>query len=473
MKQIHWLFCPPAWPIAAKVSAALLATALIPMSFNAYYNLQKGLKSAEEVEYRKLELLATSAASRLDQLIIDVQHLVIQVSTQSSAIAFLNTTNVQEQEVVKAQLYASLENVFQSNSIYDAVYLIDRKGTCVASTDSAFVDKNYSFREYFRQAMKGKSYISSILMGKTTKRAGLYLSNPVRAADGEIIGVAVIKIKEENIAKIVNRLDLDPESYGFLIDRIGVIISHPNKSLLYRSLAALSGKTQQQVKIDQRYHLERIESLDLNQLAQAMVGATAPSHVSYESPWGEQRQMVGFAPLEVVPWVLGVNRPETVFAAPLRYLIWQNIISLLIVGAIASILAIALAKSIAKPIAELTSAAEAIEQERFEGDRLNQFVDSRDDIGQLVRVFIHMANQVKLREQKLKQQVVQLNFEIDEAKKERQVVAVTGTGYFQQLQQKARRLRQRSSVNTNNEAEYYQQLQQKAQRWKSQKSKVN
>ena len=83
-----------------------------------------------------------------------------------------------------------------------------------------------------------------------------------------------------------------------------------------------------------------------------------------------------------------------------------------------------------------------------------------------------MTHQIKMREQKLKQQVVQLNFEIDEAKKERQVAAVTGTEYFQQLQQKAQRLRKRSPVARNNEAEYYQQLHQKAQQLKSHKSQV-
>jgi C4-dicarboxylate-specific signal transduction histidine kinase len=152
MKHIRWLSYPPGWSIAIKVSAALLAAALIPMSFNAYYNLQRDLKRTEEGEYRQLELLATSAASRLDQLIIDVQHTVVQVSHESSAIAFLNADTNSEKKAVQADLQDALENVFLSNSIYDAVYLIDAKGNCVAATDSAFISKNYSFREYFRQA---------------------------------------------------------------------------------------------------------------------------------------------------------------------------------------------------------------------------------------------------------------------------------------------------------------------------------
>ena len=77
-----------------------------------------------------------------------------------------------------------------------------------------------------------------------------------------------------------------------------------------------------------------------------------------------------------------------------------------------------------------------------------------------------MAHRVKVKEQRLKQRVVKLNFEIDEVKRERQVAAVTGTEYFHQLQQKAQRLRNRSPAGRNIEAEYYQQIKQKAQRMK-------
>jgi C4-dicarboxylate-specific signal transduction histidine kinase len=466
MKRIHRLFYPPAWTIAAKVSAALLSAALIPMSFNAFYNLERDLKRVEEGEYRQLELLATSAATRLDQLIIDFQSIAAQVATENNVVNFLGATTPEQRGIYKPLMQATLLNVFRSNPDYDAIYVMDVRGNCVASTDPSFVGKNYSFREYFRQAIGGNPYVSSILMGKTTKRAGLYLSHPVRDRD-KIIGVAVIKIKEDDIADAVNSLDLDPKSYAFLIDRIGVIISHPNKSVLYHSLADLSPQTQKQIRIDQRYHLERIESLNLTELAAAMIGASETGHVSYYSPLEKQNQRVGFAPLEIVPWVLGVNKPETLFAAPLRHLIWQNSSSLLAVGAIASIVAIILAQSIAKPIRELTRAAEEIEQGRFEDDRLAQFAKSRDDIGQLVRVFRQMAHQVEMREQKLKQQVVKLNIEIDEAKKERQVAAVTGTEYFQQLQQKARKLRQRSPKN--HETEYFEHLQQKAKQIKGRK----
>ncbi|NEP00113.1 MAG: HAMP domain-containing protein [Symploca sp. SIO2E9] len=423
------------------------------MSFNAYYNLRHSLEAAEGSEYRKLELLATSTASRLDQLIIDTQRVVIQVSSERNVVSFLAATKPEAKEAFRPAAQSVLKNVFGSNPDYDAVYLMDRKGRCLASTDPSFVGQTYSFREYFQQAIEGHSYISSILMGKTTGRAGLYLSNPVRSDSGEIVGVAVVKIKEKDIGKIVNALSRDSKSYAFLVDQQGVIISHLDKSLMYHSLAPLSPETQKRIAADKRYGFTQVESLDLPQLAAVMVGASEPSHSSYYSQLKGKRQIVGLAPLEVVPWVLGVNKSEALFSAPLNRLIWQNSRSLIVVGAIAALIALLLARSIANPIHSLTKAAQALKQGDFDHEAggncdfsqdLSKASYTQDDIGQLVRVFLQMAQEVKVREQKLKQQVIALHIEVDEAKKAHQVAEITGTDYFQQLQQKAQQLREQA-----------------------------
>ena len=466
MKHLHRLFYPPAWPIAAKISAALVSAVLIPMSFTAYYNLKESLNSVQASEYRKLELLATSTASRLDQLIINIQHVVIQVSTERNVVGFLASTTPKDREALRPSMQSALENVFRSNADYDAVYLIDTGGRCLASTDPTFVGRNYAFREYFQQAIQGRLYVSSILIGKTTNRPGLYLSSPVRSPRGGIVGVTVLKIREEDIGKIVNALDLGSKSYAFLVDPQGVIISHPNKSLMYHSLAPLSPETQKQIATDKRYRFAQVKSLDFPDLAAVMVGAKHPGHTSYYSPLEETRQMVGFAPLDVEPWVLGVNKPEVNFAAPLNRLVWQNSRSLLVVGAIAAIIALLLARSIAKPIRSLTAAAQALERDDFDPHALAKASRAADDIGQLVRVFLHMAEQVKAREQKLKQQVIKLRIEIDETKRAGQVAEITETEYFQQLQQKAQKLKGRAVINGETESEYFQQLQQKAQKLK-------
>lgn len=440
----HWLRLSyqPAWSIKTKLSVALLSAALIPMSFTTYYNLQQSLDKAAADEYRKLELLATSNASRLDQLIVDIQRVVVQVSTEKNVVGFLAATTPEKQGAFRSDLQRTLDNVFRSNPDHDAIYLTDSEGRCLAATDPTFIGQKYAFHEYFRQASQGRSYVSSILVDPTSGRPGIYFSNPVRSDSGKVVGVAVLKIKGEDIWAIVNALQAGSQSYAFLIDQYGVIISHPDKSLLYHSLTPLPPKTQKQVLTDRLYGINQIESLDLPQLAQAMVGAKEPGHTRYYSLLDQTRQVVGFAPLDAEPWVLGVNKPN--FAAPLNDLVWQNSISLLAVGAIAAIMALYLARSIARPIRALTKAAQALDQDDFEPHALAEVSRSQDDIGQLVRVFLHMAEEVKAREQKLKQQVMELHIEIDVAKKARQVAEITETDYFQQLHKKAQQLKGRA-----------------------------
>jgi len=463
MKLIHRLIYPPSWSIAAKLSTALLLAAIAPMSFTAYYNLRHSLESVEASEYRKLELLATSTASRLDQLIIDIQHVALQVSSDRNVVGFLASTTPAEQGAFRSDdVQQMLQNVFRSNPEYDAVFLIDREGRCLAATDPKFVGQKYAFREYFQQAIRGNSYISSILVGQTTRRPGMFFSHPVRSDIGEIVGVTVLKIKGEEIWALVNALQVGSQSYAFLVDQQGIIISHPNQSLLYHSLVPLPPETLEQVVTDRRYGVEQIKSVDIPELA-AMVRAKEPGHTSYYSPLEQTHQIVGFAPLDIKPWVLGVNRPKAQFAAPLNRLIWQNGSSVLVVGGITAIIALLLARSIARPIRALTDAAQALEQGDFNPQGLAVVSRTHDDMGRLVRVFLNMAQEVRAREQKLKQQVINLRIEIDETKRVSQVAEITENEHFEQLQKKIQKLKEQAVSSGETPDEYFQRLQSKVQ----------
>lgn len=462
MKLIHRLLYPPAWSIAAKISAALVCAAIIPMSFTACYNLRHSLESVEASEYRKLELSATSTASRLDQLIIDIQRVLVQVSSDHNVVGFLTSTTSAKRDAFRPDLQQTLLNIFRSNPDFDAVFLINRQGECLASTDPKFVGQNYAFREYFRSSIQGNSYISSILVGQTTKRPGLFLSNPVRSENGEIVGVTVLKIRGEDIWAMVNPLPVGEESYAFLVDQHGVIISHPDQSLLYHSLNPLPLKTLKQVLTDRRYGVDEIKSLNIREL-KVMVTAQEPGHTSYRFGMEQIPRIVGFAPLKEQPWVLGVSQPKTQFDVPLNRLIWLNGSSVLLVGGITAIIALLLARSISRPIRALTAAAQALERGDFNSQPLTQVSHTQDDMGQLVRVFLHMAREVKAREQNLKQQVTALRIEIDQTKRANHVTEITENEHFKQLQKKIQKLKQQTVSSGETETEYFQRLHNKVQ----------
>jgi methyl-accepting chemotaxis protein len=143
--------------------------------------------------------------------------------------------------------------------------------------------------------------------------------------------------------------------------------------------------------------------------------------------------------------------------------------SMLVVAGITTIVALFLARMITRPIRTLTAAAQTLGHGDFDAsaldvnDTLIKDSQTKDDIGQLVRVFLAMSEQVRLRNQKLKTQVQELRIEIDENKKVHQVADITENEYFQQLQQKIQKLRKQSISVAETESQYYERLQNKVQ----------
>ncbi len=89
----------------------------------------------------------------------------------------------------------------------------------------------------------------------------------------------------------------------------------------------------------------------------------------------------------------------------------------------------------------ITAAAAAVEAGTFQCHTLDEVAARSDDLGQLARVFQRMTEQVRAREEKLKQQVEELRVEIDQSRRMQQVSEITKSDSFQQLKQKAKQLR--------------------------------
>ncbi|MGL5875170.1 MAG: Nif11-like leader peptide family RiPP precursor [Xenococcaceae cyanobacterium] len=425
------------WPIKTKFLVVLLSLALVPMSLSIYYNSFGNFKNLENQEIRQLKLLATSYANHLDRLIFDIKQVTIQLSSDSNLIDFLSSSDANKQKVLSPPIQKRLENILRSSPDYDAVYALDLNGRCFAANDRSLIDRNHASMEYFQQAAQGNFYISSITIDATSKRPTVYFSDPIKNQTNAIVGVVVVQLKGQTIEEAISAIKLeDSKSYAFLVDREGIIIDFSDRSRSDKSLVSLPPKT--------------------------LLGN---GHDSYYSSKDREERTVGFASLKMLPWTLAISQPKTRSTVSIFSLFWENILALSLVAAIATVLALILSKNIVKPIHSLTKAARELEQDIFQPQDLVKVSCFRDDIGKLVRVFLHMAQQIKAREENLRQRE-SMQIEVDEAKKERQVAEVTRTEYFQELQKKAQKLKSRAENNSNPNMDYMERLQEQAQKLK-------
>jgi serine/threonine protein kinase/HAMP domain-containing protein len=384
---------PRSWPMALKMTLAMVLTALMPMLITAYYNLNGSIAVVSTSELRNLEQLAQSTAGRVSQFIKDSRNLAAYLGTDEDFVQFFEAPS----DEGKRSIGRKLEELIKANSDVNLVIVMDTLGTAlVVGGDQAVIGRNFKFREYFQVAMQGRPYTTGIVVGSVAGGAGVFYSTPVFGADRQVIGVVVMRIKAASIAAMLEEMRQGSQRIPFMIDGDGVIIYHPQPEMLYRSLAPLPQAVSEAIVADQRFRRDRVDSLDMPYLAQAMLGAKTVGNIDYTSVISGQQEIAGFAPVSGHNWVIGVTESRAFFTEPLNALFANVLYSVILVGFVFLFLALLFARTIVKPIRELNDAAHALKAGDY--DRAVITVTSRDEIGQLAHTFNVMIDVLRQRE---------------------------------------------------------------------------
>jgi len=225
----------------------------------------------------------------------------------------------------------------------------------------------------------------------------------------------------------------------------GLVHFHPNTSLVGHPMSELAAKLPSFWALFQR----------------SLPGVEVSGYYDWQDPNSSMRQKYMVmtpvaAPFQGVTLMVAATTYIDEFSQPIlatdakitalaRQTQIQLLVALLAVSGLAVGVAISLARNLGRPLLRLTTAAETLERGEYCKGLLASETLRRDDLGHLARIFDRMAHEVTARETRLKEQVMELHIEIDEAKRARQVSAITDTDYFHQLQKKAAQLRARQS----------------------------
>ncbi|MCP4340587.1 MAG: sensor histidine kinase [Desulfobulbaceae bacterium] len=143
-----------------------------------------------------------------------------------------------------------LETINRVSDTLDT-YLMNKDGLTIAASnwneEHPFIGRNFSYRPYFKQAMKGKlgRYFA---LGTASSKRGYYFAYPVRK-DEEILGAVVIKINIDTVEQ--SWADRDE---SFLVsDPDGVIFITTNPEWRFKSLKPLQHEVRQRITESRRY----------------------------------------------------------------------------------------------------------------------------------------------------------------------------------------------------------------------------
>ena len=119
---------------------------------------------------------------------------------------------------------------------YSGINLINPQGIVVASSHDFRIGLDLSSRSYVRQALQGTKNISKVVISKATKEQVFPAAVPVTDPSGKIIGVLSGVLKTDFLKHdIIDKITIGEHGYAFIINSAGLIIAHPDQSLVMQS----------------------------------------------------------------------------------------------------------------------------------------------------------------------------------------------------------------------------------------------
>ncbi len=348
------------------VVALIVLLALVVLVILHFYRLTES--QASEMLGAHSHQLANSVQLWLDYNVKALQQLVTQPQIQSMDPA------------VQQPILAAMD------AVYEHIYLVsttDLNGLNVARSDSA-TPIDYHDRVWFQEIRDGAPLAYQVLVSRTTGRAALVISMPIRNLTGELIGVGMLGANLEQLSEAVAVTRFGETGVTYVVDAEGRIIAHPDPAFAVEIVNIQDSPVGQKLREGREQQFSFVDAEKRKWQAHIDV---------LDNGWGVVAQQ------EAAEW----RRPLVEFA---RYgLLLLLLGSLLLGGLTYGIIRRALA-----PIETLTATATAIAQ----GDLTRTApLKSADEIGTLAHAFNRMTAQLREAIDTLEQRVAARTFDLE------------------------------------------------------------
>ncbi len=226
-----------------KLRAILLILCLLAF-FSATTGGYLYYSSLSQSAFTEAETQADSHAENIKNLVSSFLTNTLKAVKALSGLKILQQALLSSDEIVLADANDILDH-FQDSLAASVVYLMDQKGQTIASSNrddpDSFVGKNYSFRPYFKQAVRGNPSVYMAL-GVTSNKRGVYYSHPVYGNNpSRPIGVVVVKASVDAIEQeFFSALVHTPGMITVVTGPHGVVFMSNLKELLFQVLWKIS-----------------------------------------------------------------------------------------------------------------------------------------------------------------------------------------------------------------------------------------
>ncbi len=252
------------------------------------------------------------------------------------------------------KLKVLLVNAQQKNPQFELLYVIDKTGWQTVRTSGTL--GNRADRDYFKEAVRGKTYYTDIYISATTNQPTITVSSPIKDASGNIVGIVGADISLRTVCEIAEAATIGLNGYIDIVDSKGSLIAHPEKAgtLTDNNVSALP-------------------------YVQAVMQGES-GHVSAVSTAGTEA-MIDYEPINQYHWGVVAYLPTDEANKAYLDILWASLLIILAVVVLAGFSGNRMAQSITHPLKNMVAACKDFAVGDFRDKK--RFLSRQDEIGQL------------------------------------------------------------------------------------------
>ncbi|HHT9111819.1 MAG: HD domain-containing protein [Planctomycetes bacterium] len=374
--------------IVTKIFISFLLVSLLPMVALIAYNDWANRRLIYSMKTAELKNQASKIARIIDFQTIHKKSMIQGVCSKHLIRAADKETSA---FLVKSRMKRLLNHFASSESIF----ILDTHGDIIVANTHDIQTKNYSARDFFKEAVNGNTYVSEPAMDQG--EGYIYYSTPVRNYKKEIIGVMVMRRHAEELWKLIEeeKNSLGKGSLCILTDRYGVRIAHAtDRSLVFKSWIKLDPGIKKNLETEY-YYGEDIKEIGFTEIPEVSEALAQNAGGIFVHPLVISTEAyLGYCmPLKEKDWRLLYTVPASAFLAQIKHLTRNAVLSTGVVFVVVIVLAWQLSVSLARPVKNLTSAANAIANGNLDFPIIHR--QQQHEVGVLMQSFEVMRHKIK------------------------------------------------------------------------------
>ncbi|WP_312027305.1 methyl-accepting chemotaxis protein [Paenibacillus typhae] len=276
--------------IKVKMSILLFLIISIPLGISGAVSYNLASTALQKTIEEELKGTTSSAAKAVETELAAAGNLLDVASRNEALAAFAGDPSGQN---ARQTAYSYISGIQQDNAmLMESLIIADVNGKVLITSSSQSPELSVKDREYFTQALAGEKAISEVLVSKDSNKNIVAVARPLRQ-NGSVTGVLIGTMLFDTITAPVADTRVGESGYGYMLDRTGLIVYHPDGSKVLKE------------------NLDGNSNAELNALVQQMKnGDTAHGFYTYDGVY----KYVSFEPAG--SWIVATTANYSEYMKP-------------------------------------------------------------------------------------------------------------------------------------------------------------